>query len=199
MPKIVVLTGGIGSGKSTVSSIFKSFNIEIVDTDIISSRLTDKDGDALKILKENFAPVFFNTDGTLNKGKFRLEIFSKIKEKLKLEKILHPMIAHLAKQEIELAKSPYVIQVVPLWVEKNKDSKTNIFKLIVVDCCEAIQRQRAMSRSKIDAITFNQIKANQVPRPARNAVADYIINNNGEIGTLKPQVLKIHNHLLNDV
>ena len=66
-PKIVVLTGGIGSGKTTVSAIFKEFNVDVIDTDLISSKLTGKNGQALKSLQENFESKFFNVDGSLNK------------------------------------------------------------------------------------------------------------------------------------
>ena len=74
-PKIVVLTGGIGSGKTTVSAIFKEFNVDVIDTDLISSKLTGKNGQALKSLQENFEPKFFNVDGSLNKELIRYEIF----------------------------------------------------------------------------------------------------------------------------
>ena len=93
MPKIVVLTGGIGSGKSTVSAIFEKFNIKVIDTDLISSKLTGKNGSALKALKKSFEAKFFNADGSLNKEKIRYEIFSNNKAKLIIENILHPMIA----------------------------------------------------------------------------------------------------------
>ena len=199
MPKIVILTGGISSGKTTVSSIFKSFNIKIVDTDIIASRLTGENGSALKKLKENFGSQFFKFDGSLDKKKMRIEIFSNYKEKLKIENILHPMIAQEVIKETETAKSPYVIHVVPLWVEKNNNLKSSIWKLVVVDCCESIQRKRAMLRSKIDALTFNRIKSTQVSRLTRLEVADCVINNDGSLQTLRPQVSKIHNYLLNNV
>ena len=198
-PKIVVLTGGIGSGKTTVSAIFKEFNVVVIDTDLISSKLTGKNGQALKSLQENFEPKFFNVDGSLNKELIRYEIFSNDKAKLKIEKILHPMIAKKVEMETLNAKSPYVVQVIPLWVEKNKDLRSKIWKLVVVDCYENIQKQRATNRSKIDASTFNKIKLNQASRLSRIELADYVIDNNGTIDTLEPQVLKIHNLLLNNV
>ena len=199
MPKIVVLTGGIGSGKSTVSGIFKSLKVKIIDTDIISKKLTGKNGAAIRILKDNFDNKFFNLDGSLNKEKIRYEIFSDIEKKIKIEKILHPMISKEVEIETRTAKSPYVIHVVPLWVEKNKNSKSTIWKLIVVDCYEKIQKQRAISRSKIDADTFDQIKNNQVTRQTRLDAADYIIDNNGVVSSLKTQVARIHKYLINNL
>lgn len=199
MPKIVVLTGGIGSGKSTVSDIFKSLKVKIIDTDIISKKLTGKNGAAIRILKDNFDNKFFNLDGSLNKEKIRYEIFSDIEKKIKIEKILHPMISKEVEIETRTAKSPYVIHVVPLWVEKNKNSKSTIWKLIVVDCYEKIQKQRAISRSKIDADTFDQIKSNQVTRQTRLDAADYIIDNNGVVSSLKTQVARIHKYLINNL
>lgn len=199
MPKIVVLTGGIGSGKSTVSAIFEKFNIKVIDTDLISSKLTGKNGSALKALKKSFEAKFFNADGSLNKEKIRYEIFSNNKAKSIIENILHPMIAREVGTETRLAKGPYVIQVIPLWVEKNKTSRSNIWKLLVVDCFEKIQKQRAINRSSIDASTFNKIKLNQVSRLSRIKLADYVIDNNGTIDTLEPQVSKIHNLLLKDL
>ena len=97
------------------------------------------------------------------------------------------------------AKSSYVLQVIPLWVEKNKHLRPNIWKLVVVDCSESIQKYRATTRSKIDAFTFNKIKLNQAARSSRIELADYVIDNNGTIDTLEPQVSKIHNLLLNNV
>mgnify|MGYP001224581427 FL=1 len=199
IPKIVVLTGGIGSGKTTVSVIFKKFNINVIDTDLISSKLTGKNGNALESLRESFDPKFFNVDGSLNKKLIRYEIFSNSSAKLKIESILHPMISKEVETETRAAKSSYVLQVIPLWVEKNKHLRPNIWKLVVVDCSESIQKYRATNRSKIDAFTFNKIKLNQAARSSRIELADYVIDNNGTIDTLEPQVSKIHNLLLNNV
>ena len=199
MPKIVVLTGGIGSGKTTVSAIFKKFNVKVIDTDLISSKLTGQNGEALESLRENFEPKFFNSDGSLNKELIRYEIFSNSSAKLRIENILHPMIAKKMETETRAAKSSYVLQVIPLWVEKNKDLRPNIWKLVVVDCSENVQKDRATNRSKIDAFTFNRIKLNQATRLSRVELADYVIDNNGTLDTLEPQVSKIHNLLLNNV
>ena len=198
-PKIVVLTGGIGSGKTTVSAIFKKLKVEVIDTDLISSELTSKNGQALRSLKKNFESKFFNKDGSLNKELIRYEIFSNSNAKLKIEKILHPMIVKRVEMETTKARGPYVVQVIPLWVEKNKNLRFNIWKLVVVDCYENIQKLRATSRSKVDAFTFEKIKLNQASRLSRIKLADYVIDNNGTIDTLEPQVLKIHNLLLNNV
>ena len=129
----------------------------------------------------------------------RFEIFSNMKQKLKLEEILHPMITQDLKHETNNAESPYVVHVIPLWLEKNKNLRSSIWKLIVVDCCESTQKLRAINRSKLDFDTFNQIKSNQVSRSTRLKAADIIINNDGGVNQLKPQITKIHSYLLDNI
>ena len=149
-------------------------------------------------LREEFDAKFFKVDGSLNKEKVRNEIFLNKKLKLKLERILHPMIAKEAKLATLSAVGPYIVHVVPLWVEINKKRKSDIWKVVVVDCPENIQRIRAFKRSTKDAETFDRIKSHQVSRTARLAAADLIIDNDGSLESLREKSLKVHNYLLNN-
>tara|TARA_B100000214_G_C23951974_1_gene620932 strand:+ start:994 stop:1593 length:600 start_codon:yes stop_codon:yes gene_type:complete len=199
MPKIVIITGGIASGKTTVASIFEKFNIKVIDTDEISHRITKKNGQAIDQLNKQFDKNFFNNDGSLNRKKIRLEVFRNPSMKSKLESVLHPIISEVASLESNQASSPYVIQVVPLWAEINKKKKLQAWKVIVVDCNDEIQKMRALRRSSIDADTFDVIKKNQVSRKARLLLADFVIRNNGSLHDLNDQCVEIHSQLLKNL
>ena len=195
----MIITGGIASGKTTVAKIFEKFNIKVIDTDEISHRITNKNGQAIDELKSQLEKKFFNRDGSLNRKKIRFEIFLNSLLKSKLESILHPIIFEIASRECNEASSPYVIQVVPLWAEISQKKKHQSWKVIVVDCNEEIQRIRALSRSPEDAETFDIIKKNQVSRKVRLKLSDFIILNNGSMHDLKKQCIQIHEQLLKNL
>ena len=113
----VGLTGGIGSGKSTIADLFASHGVAVVDTDVIAHRVTAPNGLAMPSIERVFGPAFVAPNGSLDRAKMRALVFSDDTAKARLEAITHPLIRSETEREREAAQGPYVIIVVPLLVE----------------------------------------------------------------------------------
>ncbi|OUV03495.1 MAG: dephospho-CoA kinase [Betaproteobacteria bacterium TMED82] len=200
MAKTIILTGGIGSGKTCVSEIFSNLGIRVIDADQIAKNLTVKSNAVREKIKSVFGKQFFLDDGSLNRNKLRAKVFSCIKSKTKLEKILHPKIEKIMANESRNCSSPYLIQVIPLWFELNKFYRPhNVWKIIVVDCPAVIRIERVLLRSDIDRKTVQQIIKTQARRKDRLAIADIVLNNKTDIQNLKKQILEIHKFFIKSI
>ena len=200
MNKVVILTGGIGSGKSEVANIFASIGIKVLDADIISNNLTKKNSHCLNLIINEFGRSFLNPEGSLNKLKMRNLIYKNNEAKKKLENLLHPFISDKIKKETQKLNVPYLIQVIPLWYEKNKNYRpTNIWKILVVDAPIYLRRSRTIARSKIDSETFDLILKQQSSRKDRLKIADIIINNDKDFNHLKKQVITVDKDFTNSL
>lgn len=190
----VVLTGGIGSGKSTVASIFRKLGAEVIDTDEISHALTGKNGLAIGKISESFGKEYI-TDGRLDRAKMRKLVFSDAPSKKKLEAILHPMIRADVENRIASCEGPYYLLVVPLFFETNhyRDLADSV---LVVDCSETLQVMRTMERSALGTAEVRAIMDSQVPRANRLAQADDILENCGKIEELEAEVSVLHRKYL---
>ncbi len=186
----IALTGGIGSGKSTVASIFSKLGIEVIDTDEISHSLTSKNGPAIKAIAESFGDEYVH-DGSLDRGAMRKLVFSSESSRKKLESILHPMIREEVKRRIALVSSPYYLVVVPLFFETNQYLEL-ADRVLIVDCSEATQIIRAMKRSSLGKGEVLSIMEKQVSRAERLKKADDILENEGSLEILEAGVLKLH-------
>ncbi len=195
MSLVVGLTGGIGCGKSMASKLFSELGIKIIDTDLIAQQFTGSDGLAIDLIREKFGQDFINADGALNRNKMRALVFSDNDARLKLEKILHPLILKETQLQIEQAHSPYIIVVIPLLFEKN-DFHHLIQRTLVIDCDEQQQLIRTMTRSQLSEQQVSAIMATQVSRQTRLRNADDIIINDQDINYLKSQVLQLHHKYL---
>ncbi|SEF46744.1 dephospho-CoA kinase [Nitrosomonas ureae] len=195
MTLIVGLTGGIGSGKSTVGQYFADLGIDIIDTDVIARMLTEPGGLAMNSIKNSFGETMIAADGSLNREKMRDLIFSDSNYKLALENILHPLILAETLQQVRKALSPYIIIAIPLLFETNDYDKI-IQRSLVVDCEEEQQILRTMKRSKLHENQVRAIVATQIPRTSRLQKADDIIVNNLDIAYLKAQVAQLHKKYL---
>ena len=195
MTFIVGLTGGIGSGKSAAATLFEEFGAAVVDTDAIAHELTAPGGTAIAPIRAAFGDEVVAPNGALDRAAMRRKVFTDAQAKGRLEAILHPMIRAEADRRSAAARAPYVVLVVPLLVESG-GYRSRVQRVTVVDCPEAVQVARVMSRSGLSAEEARAIMAAQVGREARLAVADDVIDNGGELAALRPQIEALHRHYL---
>lgn len=189
----VGLTGGIGSGKSTVAERFAELGAAIVDTDAIAHALTAPGGAAIDALRARFGNRYIAPDGALDRGRMRELIFADAGAKRALEAILHPLIGQRSEDAARraAASAPYVMFVVPLLVESgNWDARVD--RVLVVDCPVDVQIERVVRRSRIDADGARSIIAQQARREQRLAAADDVLYNGGTLGALTARVARLH-------
>jgi dephospho-CoA kinase len=188
----VGLTGGIGSGKSVVAAQFAALGASIIDTDQIARGMTVPGGPAMPAIVAEFGPEFADASGAMDRERMRALVFSDLGAKARLEAILHPLIRATALAAAESATGAYVIYDVPLLVESGS-WRDRVDRVLVVDCPEDAQVARVTARSGLDASQVRAIMATQATRAARLAAADDIINNEGELAALAPQIARLHN------
>ena len=197
----VGLTGGIGSGKSTVALLFKECGVLVIDSDIISHQITQSGGIAITAIRTTFGDDYIDASGALNRVLMRQLIFSDHAAKLKLEAILHPLIraqilAQVADANINSTlASSYLLLVIPLLFE-TPNYRELVQRTLVVDCGETTQVARTMQRSGVDEQTVLTVMASQITRAERLRLADEIIQNDGDLDTLRQQIAKLHQHYL---
>lgn len=195
MSYLVGLTGGIGSGKSTVADLFAAQGVRVVDTDLISRQLTQAGGAAIPAIRAAFGADVISADGTLNRNKMRELVFGNSSEKKRLESILHPLIYEQTRQLANTATdAPYTLVVVPLLFESGRYTDW-LRRIITVDCSEKTQVSRTMLRSHMDEAAVRAIMATQFSRTQRQALADEIITNDGTLDDLKTQIIGMHRRL----
>ena len=198
MTKIVILTGGIGAGKTTVEEIFSSLGVETIDADQITNSLLDKNTKAYKKIVETFGQSILTNHKEIDRPLMREIIFRDRLAKRKLEDILHPQIRSVMNLEVKKAAGQYVIQVIPLWFEVyGEERPADIWKIIVVEASTECRKKRTLRRSKTDMDTFDLILNNQANDSDRRKIADDIIFNKGTIGELRLQVNAIHERYIN--
>ena len=184
----VGLTGGIGSGKSTVADLFAAHGVPLVDTDLIAHRITAPHGIAMPQIAAKFGDSFVAADGSLDRARMRKLVFSDDGARKHLEGITHPLIRAETEREQREAQGPYVIVVVPLLVESGS-WKTRVNRVLTVDCSVETQISRVMSRNGFSREQVLAIIARQATREARLVAADDIIDNdNAALEALKAQV-----------
>jgi dephospho-CoA kinase len=187
----VGLTGGIGSGKSVVAARFAALGASIIDTDQIARGMTVPGGPAMPAIVAEFGPEFADASGAMDRERMRALVFSDLGAKARLEAILHPLIRATALAAAESATGAYVIYDVPLLVESGS-WRDRVDRVLVVDCPEDVQVARVTARSGLDASQVRAIMATQATRAARLAAADDIIDNEGELAALAPQIARLH-------
>ena len=198
MTKIVVLTGGIGSGKTTVEEIFSSLGIETIDADQIANDLLKKNTNTYKRIVEIFDASILTNEKEIDRLKMREIIFRNKLAKKKLEGILHPEIRSIMNHEVKKASGQYVLQVIPLWFEVyGEERPVDVWKIIVVESSIKCRKERTLSRSKADMDTFDLILNNQANDTDRRKIADDILVNQGTIEELQLQVNSIHKRYIN--
>ena len=190
----VGLTGGIGSGKTTISDLFAELGVDVIDTDEISRALTAKAQPAVAQIAEQFGPDVVAADGSLNRDRMREIAFSELEARKKLQGILHPLIRAEVQRRLAGSAKLYALVVVPLLVESRGYDFAD--RVLVIDCSEEQQIERVMHRSGLSRDQVKAIMATQASRRERLAAADDVINNDGEIADLRSQVEKLHRQYL---
>ncbi|KVH70924.1 dephospho-CoA kinase [Burkholderia ubonensis] len=192
----VGLTGGIGSGKTTVADLFAARGASIVDTDLIAHRITAPGGLAMPAIEQAFGPDFVAADGSLDRAKMRALIFSDDAARRRLEAITHPLIRTETDREGREARGAYVMFVVPLLVESGS-WKSRVDRVLVVDCDVETQIARVMRRNRFTREQVEAIIARQATRDARLAAADDVIVNDATTpDALAAQVDALHQRYL---
>jgi dephospho-CoA kinase len=191
----VGLTGGIGSGKSTVADRFAAHGIAIVDADVAAHRLTEPGGAAIDAIRRAFGDRFIGADGALDRAAMRAHVFADPAERHRLEAILHPMIREACDRERAQATSPYVILVIPLLFEAG-DRAVSVQRTLVVACDEAVRIARVMKRNQLSEAEVRAIIATQMSAADRIARADDVIDNSGAPELLDAPVARLHRRYL---
>ena len=189
--KIIGLTGGIGSGKTTVSDVFQELGIEVVDADVVSRELTAVNGRAIPEIIQKFGPAAVSPDGSMNRSFVRELVFSDPAAKTVLENILHPLIRKECQRRLEASQSPYTILSVPLLIE-SPFWRSSVDRLLVVEAPEVLRMKRVIQRSHLTPEVVTKIISAQATTAQRLDAADDVIENMGTFEMLKSSVLKLH-------
>ena len=173
------LTGGIGSGKSTVGQLLATLGAALIDTDLIARQLTLPGGAAIDSIARDFGPDLIAADGALDRSRMRELVFADAGAKQRLETILHPLIGiETERQAATAAGTPALVFDVPLLVESGR-WRAKVDKVLVVDCREATQVERVVRRSGWTPEAVRAVIASQASRAQRRACADAVVFNDG--------------------
>ncbi|AWQ19978.1 dephospho-CoA kinase [Pantoea ananatis] len=189
-PYTVALTGGIGSGKSTIAGYFAASGVDIIDADVIAREVVEPGTPALQAIIERYGDAILTEEGTLQRSRLREIIFATPDEKNWLNALLHPLINARTQQLKAQAASPYVLWVVPLLVENRLQRQAD--RVLVVDTDEETQLRRTLQRDNVSLEQAKRILAAQATRQQRLDCADDIIDNSGAPEKALPQVAKLH-------
>ena len=192
----VGLTGGIGSGKTTVADRFAMLGAEIIDTDVIAHALTGPDGRAMPEIVACFGSEIANSTGAMDRAVMRGRVFSDPEARRKLEAILHPMIRAESVLRLQAVTAPYALLVVPLLVENLASYQHLLNRIVVVDCEESQQLARISSRSGLSLEQAKLILAAQANQASRLQIADDLIENRGDLVGLDHQIQRLHQKYL---
>jgi dephospho-CoA kinase len=187
----ICLTGGIGSGKSSVARLFEARGVAVIDADALAHELTAPGGAAIAAIRAAFGPEVIDARGALDRERMRQKAFADPAARKRLEAILHPMIRDESERRRAAATSAYVILMIPLLVESG-DPRRRCDRVLVIDCPEEEQVRRVMLRSNLTRAEVTAIMATQASRDARLAHADDVIDNGGDPSRLEAQVETLH-------
>ncbi|WP_288677197.1 dephospho-CoA kinase [uncultured Aggregatibacter sp.] len=194
MTYVVGLTGGIGSGKSTIAELFAELGVPIIDADLVARQVVEKGSPLLAEIAAHFGPEILLEDGALNRAALREKIFANETQKHWLNQLLHPAIRHEMLRQLAAQQAPYCIFMVPLLIENNLTALCQ--RILVVDVLEHTQVERAGQRDNNQVEQIKRIMQSQVNRQERLKYADDVINNNEDLianlPQLKQKVLDLH-------
>ncbi|MCG6886316.1 MAG: dephospho-CoA kinase [Proteobacteria bacterium] len=184
------LTGGIGSGKSTVSDIFSQLGVPVIDMDVIARQVVEPGSPALTEITETFGTSILNQDGCLDRQLLRQRIFESDSDRRKLETILHPLIRAETERQLAELQAAYCIIVIPLLAESGL--QTFVDRVLVIDTAESLQLKRLMARDRVSDSEAQKILDAQAPRESRLQIANDVICNDGDLASLQKEVRQLH-------
>ncbi|MFM5240495.1 dephospho-CoA kinase [Aeromonas media] len=188
---VVAITGGIGSGKTTVANQFATLGIEVVDADLIAREVVEPGTPALAAIASHFGPGILDEQGRLDRRALRERIFSDPAAKSWLNALLHPIIRSEMLRQCAAANSPYCLLVVPLLVENRLTGLAD--RVLVIDVDEATQIERTCRRDGVNREQAQAILASQASRSERLAMADDVLDNqSGTTETIRERILALH-------
>ncbi len=192
------LTGGIGSGKSTVAAMLADLGAAVIDADALSRSLTAAGGRAIDAIRTRFGPEMVGADGAMDRQAMRQRVFSDPQARQQLEAILHPLVGQLSREQAQAAVQAghrCLVHDVPLLVESGARWRSQVDRVLVVDCDNATQRERVVARSGLTGPEVERIIAQQATRLQRLACADLVIFNQGlSLEALRQQVGEAARH-----
>jgi dephospho-CoA kinase len=191
---VVGITGGIGSGKTTVTDLFAKYAIEVIDADVIAREVVEPGTPALKAIINKFGQSVLDESDSLDRAKLRRLVFNDIEVKNWLNQLLHPAIRRQMLLQTQQAKSDYCLLSVPLLVENKLNEQVD--RVVIVDVDEPTQLQRTLLRDKTNEKQIRTIMSAQATRQQRLEVADDVIDNNGGTDALFKQVFQLHQYYL---
>lgn len=191
---IVGLTGGIGSGKSTVTEAFRQLGVDAVDADYASRAVVEPGMPALASIEAHFGGDIIQQDGSLNRAALRAIVFSDPQQKIWLESLLHPLIREWIIEQLQNSTGPYIILESPLLFET--DQHQLIDTVLLVDLPEALQIERACARDNNLADQIKRIIDSQMPRQEKLSRADLVFDNAQPLETVASRVADLHNQFL---
>lgn len=191
MNLVIGVTGGIGSGKSTVAEFLQAQGAAVVDTDHIAHALTAPGGAAISAIAAEFGAEFITPQGAMDRVRMRQLVFSDNSVKSRLEQILHPLIRQQVEQQLQQAQGCYTLLLVPLLVETGAYRQL-LDRTLVVDLPETLQISRTMARSGLSEAEVKAIMARQASRDERLQAADDIVSNDTDLKSLQQQLLTLH-------
>ena len=188
---VVAITGGIGSGKTTVANQFAALGIEVVDADLIAREVVEPGTPALTAIASHFGPGILDEQGRLDRRALRERIFSDPAAKSWLNALLHPIIRSEMLRQCAAVSSPYCLLVVPLLVENRLTELAD--RVLVIDVDEATQIERTCHRDGVSREQAQAILASQASRSERLAMADDVLDNqSGTTETIRERILALH-------
>ena len=197
-PRVIGLTGGIGSGKSAAAEMFAALGAAVIDSDVIAHEMTAPGGAGIEPIRAQFGDAVIAPDGSLKRDVMRQMVFADHTAKARLEAILHPLIGSESERRSAASLAggaPYVMMVVPLLIE-SPIVRARVSSVAVVDCAEETQIARVMARSGLKRDEVLRIMATQATREQRLAAADDVIHNDGDLAELRAQVAALHRNYL---
>ena len=191
---IIGLTGGIGSGKSAVATLFKDIGVDLIDADDLARDSLNINSEGYKLFIDEFGDKYLDENKNINRELIRKLIFNDSDAKSKLENIIHPIVRSGIETFIRNTKSNYCIIVVPLIFETNSSKIYD--RILVIDCDVDVQISRTSKRDNQAKSDIENIINKQATREQRLSIADDVIVNNGSLDLLRNEVLKIHKKYL---
>jgi len=189
------LTGGIASGKSTVTQRFSELSVPVIDADVAARNVVERGKPGLEQVVRRFGPDVLDASGNLDRAALRALIFSDSASRQALDAILHPLIRADMEQQAAMVNGPYLVMAIPLLIESGR-ARDRVDRVLVVDVDEALQLKRVQARDGSSETHARAILAAQASREARLAAADDVLRNSGSVADLRQAVDRLHEKYL---